>query len=128
MCHLAGPSARLSVRNKGSDGCVCILVIYYGIFMLLSCHKEIRMPKIIPIRDLKDTSDVLNLCEEVAEPIFVTKNGYGAMVIMSMETYERTQWINDVRAKVEVAEEAIRKGQYEKADVVIARLKEKHGL
>ena len=86
------------------------------------------MPKIIPIRDLKDTSDVLNLCEEVAEPIFVTKNGYGAMVIMSMETYERTQWINDVRAKVEVAEEAIRKGQYETADVVIARLKEKHGL
>ena len=86
------------------------------------------MPKIIPIRDLKDTSDVLNLCEEVAEPIFVTKNGYGVMVIMSMETYERTQWINDVRAKVEVAEEAIRKGQYEKADVVIARLKEKHGL
>ena len=49
------------------------------------------MPKIIPIRDLKDTSDVLNLCEEVAEPIFVTKNGYGAMVIMSMETYEERE-------------------------------------
>lgn len=44
------------------------------------------MPKIIPIRDLKKTSEISLLCRESDEPIFVTKNGYGDMVIMSMKT------------------------------------------
>ena len=46
------------------------------------------MPKIIPVRDLKNTTEVLKLCEEVHEPVFVTKNGYGAMVIMTMNTFK----------------------------------------
>lgn len=47
------------------------------------------MPQIIPIKDLKNTSEVSELCHKSDEPIFVTKNGYGDMVIMSMEAYER---------------------------------------
>ena len=43
------------------------------------------MPEIIPIRDLKNTNAISQRCHETAEPIFVTKNGYGDMVIMSME-------------------------------------------
>ena len=46
------------------------------------------MPQIIPIRDLKNTNTISQLCHESKEPIFVTKNGYGDMVLMSMETYE----------------------------------------
>lgn len=46
------------------------------------------MPRIIPIKDLKNTSEISELCKSSGEPIFVTKNGYGDMVIMSMETYE----------------------------------------
>ena len=42
------------------------------------------MPKIIPIRDLRDTGKLSELCNESREPIFITKNGYGDMVIMSM--------------------------------------------
>ncbi len=30
------------------------------------------------------------MCHKTEEPIYVTKNGYGDMVIMSMETYEST--------------------------------------
>ena len=48
------------------------------------------MPEIIPIRDLKNTNAISQRCHETAEPIFVTKNGYGDMVIMSMEIYEST--------------------------------------
>jgi len=44
---------------------------------------------IIPIRDLKDTSAVSKLCHESEEPIYVTKNGYADMVIMSNEAYEK---------------------------------------
>ncbi|MBQ9196049.1 MAG: type II toxin-antitoxin system Phd/YefM family antitoxin [Clostridia bacterium] len=46
--------------------------------------------QIIPIRDLKDTNAISKKCHDTAEPVFVTKNGYGDMVIMSMETYQRT--------------------------------------
>lgn len=46
------------------------------------------MPRIIPIRDLRDTTKLSEMCSTSNEPIFVTKNGYGDMVIMSMRTYE----------------------------------------
>ena len=45
------------------------------------------MPKIIPIRDLKNTSEISQMCHESREPIYVTRNGYGDMVIMSIEIY-----------------------------------------
>ena len=48
------------------------------------------MPQIIPIRDLKNTSVISEKCKESKEPIFITKNGYGDMVIMSMEVYEES--------------------------------------
>ena len=62
------------------------------------------MPEIIPIRDLKNTNAISQHCHESQEPIFVTKNGYGDMVIMSMETYERQQVMNEVYAKLTMAE------------------------
>ena len=46
------------------------------------------MPQIIPIKDLRDTNKISELCNSANEPIFVTKNGYGDMVVMSMAAYE----------------------------------------
>ena len=46
------------------------------------------MPRIFPIRDLKNTAAVSQMCSESKEPVYITKNGYGDMVIMSMEAYE----------------------------------------
>lgn len=36
------------------------------------------------------------MCHAEENPIFITKNGYGDMVIMSMETYERSQFVNNL--------------------------------
>lgn len=47
------------------------------------------MPTIIPIRDLRNTSNISEMAHKSQEPIFVTKNGYSDLVIMSSETYER---------------------------------------
>lgn len=47
------------------------------------------MTKIIPIRDLKDTSKISDMCHETDTPIFITKNGYEDMVIMSMQAYDK---------------------------------------
>ena len=44
--------------------------------------------KIIPIKSLKNTSEISKTCHDSDEPIYVTKNGYGDMVIMSLEVYE----------------------------------------
>lgn len=50
------------------------------------------MPKIIPINELKNTATISKLVEESDEPIFVTKNGYGSMVMMSIGFYEREMY------------------------------------
>ncbi len=46
------------------------------------------MPQIRPITDMRNTTEISNLCHAKREPIFITKNGYGDMVVMSMETYD----------------------------------------
>lgn len=63
------------------------------------------MPQIIPIRDLKDTAKISQMCSESKEPIYITKNGYGDMVIMSMRTYEERLGMADIYAKLAEAEE-----------------------
>ena len=44
--------------------------------------------QIIPMKDLRDTNALSEKAHAKLEPIFVTKNGYGDLVVMSIETYE----------------------------------------
>lgn len=46
--------------------------------------------QIVPMRDLKNTVEIERLCSESGEPVFVTKNGYGRLVVMDIDYYERT--------------------------------------
>ena len=46
------------------------------------------MPQIRPITDLRNTTEISELCHARQEPVFITKNGYGDLVVMSIETYE----------------------------------------
>jgi len=47
------------------------------------------IPTIRPISELKNTTSIASLCHELKEPVFITKNGYSDLVIMSIDTYER---------------------------------------
>ena len=58
------------------------------------------MPKIIPIRELRDTNAISEMCHNTEEPVFITKNGYGDMVIMSLETFEKNSGMSDVYGDV----------------------------
>lgn len=58
------------------------------------------MPHIIPIRDLKNTSEISQKCHDSGEPLFITKNGYGDMVIMSIETYEKINYQTEIYDKI----------------------------
>ena len=46
------------------------------------------MPQIRPITDLWNTTEISELCHARKEPVFITKNGYGDLVVMSIEAYE----------------------------------------
>ncbi len=48
------------------------------------------LPKILPINELKNTSNISKICKESETPIVITKNGYSDMVLMSIELYEQT--------------------------------------
>ena len=69
------------------------------------------MPKIRPIKDLRNTTEISELCHKSKEPIFITKNGYGDLVIMSMETYERKLAKVDLYKKLAEAENQIENGE-----------------
>ena len=86
------------------------------------------MPRIVPIRDLKNTTAISTLCHEDEEPIFVTKNGYGDMVLRSMETYEKRLFLSNVYGKLEEAKDDMRNGRYSSVEDAISRIREKHGL
>lgn len=86
------------------------------------------MPQIIPIRDLKNTSKISDLCHSNEEPVFITKNGYGDMVIMSMETYEKTMFMNDVYKKLEDAEKSVASGDVQDALESLKSIREKYNV
>lgn len=86
------------------------------------------MPRIIPIRDLKDTAAISQMCSESKEPIYITKNGYGDMVLMSMKAYEERMMMLDVYDRLDAAEDEVQAGKVTDARASLRELRQKHGL
>jgi len=86
------------------------------------------MPQIIPIKDLKNTSEISDMCHKSEEPIYITKNGYGDMVIMSMEIYESTMHRSSVYRDIELSEQQIECGQVKDARTALAGMRKKYGI
>lgn len=83
------------------------------------------MPVIVPVRDLKNTTRISELCNSEKRPVFITKNGYGDMVIMSMAFYEESIGRNAVYAKLEEARADIAAGRVKPLRTVLARQRAK---
>ncbi|CAI3469781.1 type II toxin-antitoxin system Phd/YefM family antitoxin [Enterococcus cecorum] len=47
------------------------------------------MPVIIPSEDFSDISKLFDMAHKIQEPIFITKNGYSDLVLMSSELYDK---------------------------------------
>ena len=63
------------------------------------------MPNIRPVSDLRNKfSEISNAVHETGEPIYLTKNGYGDMIVMSIEAYEKEQYDQEVYLKLKEAE------------------------
>ena len=85
------------------------------------------MPEIIPIKELRNTTEISDLCHKQKEPVFVTKNGYGDLVIMSMETYERKIALADVYQKLNEAEIDVKNGDVVDGEEVFQSMRLKYG-
>ena len=68
------------------------------------------MPQIKPITELRKTNEISEICHKQGEPIFITKNGYGDLVVMSIETYERQLGLVNVYKKLAEAETQVAQG------------------
>lgn len=86
------------------------------------------MPQIIPIKDLKNTSEISDMCHKADEPIYITKNGYGDMVIMSMEIYENTMRQLSIYKDIELSEKQMENSQTKDARTALAGMRTKYGL
>lgn len=69
------------------------------------------MPVIKPISDLRNKArELSSICHDSGEPIFITKNGEGDMVLMSLAAYERLQAQLELYKQLDEAESDVRSG------------------
>lgn len=63
------------------------------------------MEHIRPVSDLRNNfADISKTVHESSEPVILTKNGYGDMVVMSMEAFENFQFHSEILFKLQEAE------------------------
>ena len=83
------------------------------------------MPQIRPITDLRNTNEISEICNAKKEPVFITKNGYGDLVIMSIATYESMLDVAATDCAVAEAEYAT-SGKLHDAKEALQSLRRKH--
>lgn len=80
------------------------------------------MPTIRPISDLRNSAnEISDFCHQTREPVYITRNGNGDMVVLSMEEYERQQALIDLYGKLAVAEQEITSGAQGEDFLTVAR-------
>ena len=85
------------------------------------------MPQIRPMTDLRNTNEISELCHAKNEPIFITKNGYGDLVVMSIEAYDKLIGNNEIDAAISAAEkEYAEDGVQMDAHEALSSLRRKH--
>ena len=85
------------------------------------------MPQIRPITDLRNTSEISDACHARREPVFITKNGYGDLVVMSIETYEEMlDCIATDKAIADAEQEIAADGQLLDAKEALGALRRKY--
>ena len=63
------------------------------------------MNMIRPVSDLRNNfAEISKTVHETAQPVFLTKNGYGDLVVLSMEAFENLQFESEVYFKLQEAE------------------------
>ncbi len=87
------------------------------------------MPQIKPITELRNTNEISELCHAKKEPVFITKNGYGDLVVLSIEAYEELMDVLHTDTVIREAEQEIADGgELVDAREALTSLRRKHSL
>lgn len=85
------------------------------------------MPQIRPITDLRNTNEISEICHAQKEPVYITKNGRGDLVVMSMESYNELMDTLATDAAIHDAEEEYEQsGELHDAEAVFAELRSRY--
>ncbi len=80
------------------------------------------MPNIRPISDLRNSAnEISDFCHQTREPVFITRNGSGDMVVLSIEAYERQIALIDLYGKLAASEQEISAGTEGEDFLTLAR-------
>lgn len=69
------------------------------------------MAVIVPVTEMRNTTNFSKLCRNSNEPVFVTKNGYGDFVCMNMNLYEEIIGRIDTQKKILDGMDEMKKGK-----------------
>ena len=83
---------------------------------------------IVPMRDLKDTVKIEKLCSESDGPVFITKNGYGKLVVMNIDYYEKTLKKVLEAKQINQGLEDLKKGKVKDGTSVLDNIKQKYEI
>ena len=86
------------------------------------------MIQIRPVSDLRNKFPEIETIVNNGNPVYLTKNGYGDMVIMSMEIYESTMKQIAMYRDIEISEKQIEAGQVKDARTALKETRAKYGL
>lgn len=98
---------------------------------MIMAQRGCEMPRCIPIKEIKNTTEFARIVEESPEPVIVTRNGREAFAAMSIELLDAMRM---ERARAELyrlldeAEEASRAGRVVDARESIQRTRDRYGL
>lgn len=84
--------------------------------------------KIVPMRDLKNTVEIERQCAEENGPVFITKNGYGRLVVMDIEYYERTMQMMEEARQINRGIEDYEQGKVSDGKSVLKKIRGKYGV
>lgn len=81
------------------------------------------MPVIRPSSDLRNNyNEISAFCHQHSDPVFLTKNGVGDLVVLSIDAYEKLVGKYELYALLEKSEQALAQGKVEDAGQVFAEL------
>ena len=84
--------------------------------------------QIIPMRDLKNTVEVERRCADENGPVFVTKNGYGRLVVTDIDYYEKTmRKMYEAKTILEGLKD-VKSGNTVDGDTAITNIRSKYGI